>query len=82
MERLVDGELRFRRPDGRLVPDVPPPPPVPNDPVAELCARNEAVGVSVDATTTRPTWLGEHLDVGWAIDVLHPRALQPLTIGE
>jgi hypothetical protein len=82
VERQVDGELRFRRPDGRLVPDVPLSPPVPDDPVAELRARNEAVGVSVDATTTRPTWLGEHLDVRWAIDVLHPRALQPLTIGE
>jgi hypothetical protein len=82
VERQVDGELRFRRPDGRLVPDVPLSPPVPDDPVAQLRARNEAVGVSVDATTTRPTWLGEHLDVGWAIDVLHPRALQPLAIGE
>ena len=27
-------------------------------------------------------WLGERLDVGYAIDVLHPRALQPLVIGE
>jgi hypothetical protein len=34
------------------------------------------------ARTTCPGWLGERLDVGWAIDVLHPRALQPLTIGE
>jgi len=82
VERQIDGELRFRRPDGRPVPDVPLSSPVPDDPVAELRARNEAVGVSVDATTTRPTWLGEHLDVGWAIDVLHPRALQPLKIGE
>jgi hypothetical protein len=24
----------------------------------------------------------EPLDVGWALDVLHPRALQPLAIGE
>jgi hypothetical protein len=55
---------------------------VTDDPVAELRARNEAVGVSVDANTTRPTWLGEHLDVRWAIDVLHPRAQQPLAIGE
>jgi hypothetical protein len=22
-----------------------------------------------------PGWLGERLDVGWAIDVLHPRAV-------
>jgi len=29
-----------------------------------------------------PTALWEPLDVGWAIDVLHPRALQPLMIGE
>jgi hypothetical protein len=24
--------------------------------------------------TATPRWFGEHLDVGWAIDVLHPRA--------
>jgi hypothetical protein len=44
--------------------------------------RNEAAGLNVHVRTTCPGWLGERLDVGWAIDVLHPRALQPVAIGE
>jgi len=82
VERQPDGELRFRRPDGRPLPDVPPPPLVLADPVRTLRARNEAAGLHLHARTTCPGWLGESLDVGWAIDVLHPRALQPLPIGE
>ena len=82
VERRPDGELRFRRPDGRLLPDVPRRPAVPNDPVQALRARNEAAGLCLHARTTCPGWLGERLDVGYAIDVLHPRALQPLAIGE
>jgi hypothetical protein len=82
VERGPDGELRFRRPDGRPVPDAPLPPAVPDDPIHALRARNEALGLRLNTSTTRPTWLGERLDVGWAIDVLHPRALQPLAIGE
>ena len=82
VERQPDGELRFRRPDGRPLPDVPPPPAVPDDPVRALRARNEAAGLHLHARTTCPAWLGEPLDVGWAIDVLHPRALEPQAIGE
>jgi 5-methylcytosine-specific restriction endonuclease McrA len=82
VERQPDGELRFRRPDGRPLPDVPPPSAIPNDPVQTLRARNEAAGLHLHARTTCPGWLGEPLDVGWAIDVLHPRALQPSAIGE
>ena len=82
VERQLDGELRFRRPDGRPLPDVPPPPAIPDDPVQALRARNEAAGLHPHARTTCPGWLGKRLDVGWAIDVLHPRALQPLAIGE
>ena len=33
LDRQPDGELRFRRPDGRVLPEVPPPPWVPIDPV-------------------------------------------------
>jgi hypothetical protein len=82
VERQADGELRFRRPDGRPLPDVPLPPAVPADPVHALRSRNEAISLRLKPSTTRPAWLGERLDVGWAIDVLHPRALQPLAIGE
>ena len=82
VERHRDGELKFRRPDGRHLPDVPPPPSIPDDPVKALRARNEAAGLHLHAEATRPGWQGERLDVGWAIDVLHPRALRVLVIGE
>ena len=82
VERQSDGELRFRRPDGRSLPDVPLPPAVPDDPIKALRARNEAAGLHLHARTTCPGWLGEPLDVGYAIDVLHPRALQPMVVGE
>ena len=72
--RESDGELSFRRPDGRLLPSVPPPAAVRADPVAVLRARHDALGLRIDARTSTPGWLGEPLDVGWAIDVLHPLA--------
>jgi HNH endonuclease len=78
VERQPDGELRFRRPDGRPFPHVPVPAAVPSDPVHALRARNEAAGLHLDAQTSRPGWLGEHLNVVWAIDVLHPLALRPM----
>jgi hypothetical protein len=73
MERQPDGQLRFWRPDGRLLPDVPSPAVVPADPVHALRAH-DAQGLRVDTRTAMPGWLGERLDVGYAIDVLHPLA--------
>lgn len=35
---------------------------------------NDALGLNLHARTATPEWLGERLDVGWAIDVLHPSA--------
>ncbi|HMH52473.1 MAG TPA: DUF222 domain-containing protein [Candidatus Acidoferrum sp.] len=80
VERQPDGELTFRRPDGRLLPDVPASRTVSGDPVRALRRRNE--GLNLGAHTLRPGWLGESLDVGYAIDVLHPRALRPWAAGE
>jgi 5-methylcytosine-specific restriction endonuclease McrA len=74
VERLPDGALRFRRPDGRSLPDVPPPAAVPADPVGALRAWHDAQGMRLHARTGCAGWLGERLDVGWAIDVLHPLA--------
>jgi len=74
LDRQPDGELRFRRPDGRVLPEVPSPPEVQGDPVRLLRARHEEEGLNLHAGTTMPGWLGERLDVGWAIDVLHPLA--------
>ena len=79
VERQPDGELRFRRPDGRPLPESPPLPAVPADPVGILRARNDERGLNIHARTSMPGWLGERLDVGWAIDVLHPLAA-PLTV--
>ena len=77
VERLPDGQLQFRRPNGWVILDVPRPTTVPDDPAAAVRARNAASGLAPHARTAMPGWLGEHLDVGYAIDVLHPRALHP-----
>jgi 5-methylcytosine-specific restriction endonuclease McrA len=75
LDRQPDGELRFRRPDGQVLPEVPPPLEVSDDPVKLLRARHAAEGLLLHSRTATPGWLGERLDVGWAIDVLHPLAL-------
>jgi hypothetical protein len=72
--RDPDGALQFRRPDGRPLPEVPPPAAVPADPVQTLRQQHDSQGLQLSARTGCPSWLGERLDVGWAIDVLHPRA--------
>jgi hypothetical protein len=69
-----DGAFQFRRPDGRPLPDVPPPVPVPADPVGTLKDTHVAQGLTLHARTACPQWLGERLDLGWALDVLHPLA--------
>src|SRR3989475_3854159 len=74
VDRQPDGELRFRRPDGRPLPEVPPPLEVLGDPVKILQAQHDAEGVVLNARTATPGWLWERLGVGWAIDVLHPLA--------
>jgi 5-methylcytosine-specific restriction endonuclease McrA len=74
MDRQPDGALRFRRPDGRLLPEVPLAPSVPAQPVETLQAQHTAQGLRLHARTACAAWLGERLDVGWAIDVLHPLA--------
>ena len=77
MVRESDGALQFFRPDGRLLPEAATPAAVPADPVQSLRAQQEASGLNLNAETTRPGWLGERLDVVWAIDVLHPLARVP-----
>ncbi|MBI2527757.1 MAG: DUF222 domain-containing protein [Candidatus Rokubacteria bacterium] len=72
--RESDGALHFRRPDGRPLSEVPPPAAVPGEPVQALRATHKAQGLRLHARTACPGWLGERLDVGWAIGVLHPLA--------
>jgi uncharacterized protein DUF222/HNH endonuclease len=81
VERLQDGELQFRRPNGWLLPDVPPPPALSADPAGVIRAQNEAAGLLLHARTAMPGWLGEPLNVGYAIDVLHPFARSPANLG-
>ena len=77
VERQPDGELQFRHPNGRIFPEVPTPPEVLGDAVEILRARDEADGLVLHARTAMPGWLGEPLDVGYAIDVMHPLAARP-----
>jgi 5-methylcytosine-specific restriction endonuclease McrA len=81
VERTQDERLRFSRPDGREVPDVPTAAAVPADPVASLRGAGVGRGVAIDARTNLPYWLGERLDLGYAIDVLHPLARKPAPAG-
>ena len=74
IERHADGELKFHRPDGRLLPEVPSPAAVPRDPVHALYTRHSTQGLQIHPRTAIPGWLGERLDVGYAIDVMHPLA--------
>lgn len=74
LERLPNGELRFRRPNGSLLPDAPQPPRVPDDPSGALRAQDDAQGLRLTSRSLKPLWLGERIDVGWAVGVLHPRA--------
>jgi hypothetical protein len=69
-----DGALEFVRPDGRALPHVPAPGASPIDPVSTLVESNTANGIHPNARTACPAWLGERLDLGWALSVLHPSA--------
>ena len=73
VERQANGELIFRRPDGRPLPDVPAASAVPTEPCDSL--REQQGGLRIGARTETPSWQGERLDVGYAISVLHPRAV-------
>jgi hypothetical protein len=57
-----------------VLPAVPPVAGVPADPEQALRARNDAERLALNAWTATPLWLGERLNVVYAIDVLHPRA--------
>jgi len=80
--RGPDGALQFRRPNGWLLPEVPPPAAVPADPIGAPRAQHDAQGLRLHARTACPQWLGERLDVGWAIGVLHPLATRALLAGK
>ena len=76
VERLANGALEFRRPDGRPLPEAPRLPAVPVGAVESLREQNVGDGVEVDGHTLTPDWDGTSLNVGYAISVLHPLALR------
>jgi len=76
LERLPDGDLHFRRPDGRPLPQAPPPADVPAGAEAVLRAEHEAAGLRLNARTLSSSWEGERFEVAHAIDVLHPLAMR------
>lgn len=71
VERTADGEVRFHRPDGRLLPEVPAPAPVAADPAAAL--RRVARELAIGPRTPTPRWAGDRLDVDWALFTLRRR---------
>ncbi|MGH6690845.1 MAG: DUF222 domain-containing protein [Gammaproteobacteria bacterium] len=73
VEREPDGTLRFSRPDGGPLPEVPRCPKVSAAPSGAIRAQNFAA--ALDVHTPKPLWFGGRLDLGYAIDVLHPRPL-------
>lgn len=73
VERGADGELRFRRPDGRVLPEVPKRPRVAGDPVRAL--EREQPGLRINGWTATTRWIGDPLDVDWALGVLRRPAL-------
>jgi hypothetical protein len=77
VQRSTDGELVFFHPNGWPLLDVPAPPPLASDPIGVLTDINVAHGLSIHSHTMTPEWRGEPLDVGWAIAVLHPLAVDP-----
>ena len=73
MERSEGAELRFYRPDGRLLPRVPTPPVLGEElqegPVAAL--EREQRGLHIDPWTPTPRWQGDRLDLDWALFTLY-----------
>jgi len=74
---LADGELEFRRPDGRVLPEAPRLPEVTADAAGALHEQNVNAGARLDAHTLTPEWYGDRLNLGYAIDVMHPLARRP-----
>ncbi len=69
VEAGENGELRFRRPDGRPIPMVPDPPPLPEGAGRELEREQARMGILPDPWTATPLWHGERLDYGLALDM-------------
>jgi hypothetical protein len=81
IEAGPDGELRFLRPDGRPVVDAPPPPPVPDDPLASLADELTEAWADLEKLGGHPAWDGSGLDLAWAVDGLRSIGAAPTDLG-
>ena len=62
-----EGRLRFKRPGGRVIPDVPPTGPLHGLSVER---RNRRSGLAVRPDTCASRWAGERLDLALSVDAL------------
>jgi len=73
IERDSGDGLRFKRPDGRRLPEIPPRQEWADDPADAL--EREQRDLGIDPWTPTTDWLGDPLDVDWALFTLwRPRA--------
>ena len=73
VERAADGEVTFRRPDGRESREAPLALQITADPVEMFRLHADGDGSCGHTRTGSGGWLGERFDIGYAIDVMHPR---------
>ena len=74
IQRLDDGALRFRRPDGQSFDSVAPEHTRPLSDWRQLPAVHDQQGTRIDQNTATTRWRGEKMDHGLAIDVLLQQA--------
>ena len=68
----ADGVARFTHPDGRSLVAAPPAPVWTGHALASTDTHLQADGIEIGPDTATPDWHGEHLNLPWAIAVLHP----------
>ena len=67
-----DGEARFTHPSGSALVAAPPAPVWTGPALGSTDARVQAADIEIGPDTATPDWHGEHLDLPWAITLLHP----------
>src|SRR3990172_7183759 len=68
VELFPEGGALFYRPDGTLIPAVPPQPKAPKNPTEELRARNAENGIFITGEEGAPKWGYAPIDWDWAVD--------------
>jgi hypothetical protein len=69
VKRLASGDVEFRRPDGRLLPAAPMPPPNGGiDPAVAIAKRLQDGAIVIGPYTGTPTWDGTRVDLPLAVE--------------